>query len=82
MLVWKEVIRPGSYWYTDAKTGKPALFNATPEYVNYLYEQGKAMLSAGLSIPVPLEHQDEARPLTAEERSASQQAQRRVGSGF
>lgn len=72
MIVWKEVIRPGGYWYDDPDTKKPALFTATPEYVRYLHEQGREMLKAGLSIPVPLEHQADARPLTAEERAATQ----------
>jgi hypothetical protein len=57
MLVWKEVIRPADYWYLDRVTGQPKKFTATPAVVKHFHDQGKAMLGAGLSIPVPLEHQ-------------------------
>lgn len=72
MLVWKELIRPGTYWYVDEKTGKPARLDATPEMIRYWHEQGKSMLDAGLSIPVPLEHQPDHKPLTAGEKAARQ----------
>jgi hypothetical protein len=70
-LFWKEVISPDSYWYTD-DAGAPHKFEATPEYVRYLHDQGNRMLAAGLSIPIPLEHQRDAKPLTAAEKAAKQ----------
>jgi len=70
VLYWKEVIRPGSYWYVDPEDGKPKKLTVTAEGVRRLLDQGNAMLSAGLSVPVPLEHQPEARPLTPQERAA------------
>src|SRR5215831_4555786 len=71
MLVWKEVARPGTYWYTNQE-GKPARLDATPDLIKHWHEQGNAMLAAGLSIPVPVEHQKEATPLTSSERAARQ----------
>ncbi len=70
MLIRKEVIGPGTYWYVDKKTNQPAKFVATPDFCKYWYDCGSAMLSSGLSIPVPLEHQDEASPLTPSQRAA------------
>jgi hypothetical protein len=67
----KEVISPGTYWYEDPESGLPKKFSPTSEVVKQMYEDGKAMLAAGLSIPVPLEHQPDAKPLTPSEKAAS-----------
>lgn len=69
MIVAKEIIRPGEYWYTD-RDGKPQKLVASPEFIRHLRSQGRAMLAAGLSIPVPLEHQPAAVPVTNAEAAA------------
>lgn len=71
-LIWKEVIRPGTYWYTDEETKQPRCLTATSEHISHWHESGKKMLEAGLSIPIPLEHQPDARALTKAERAAQQ----------
>lgn len=71
MLVEKEIIRPGTYWYTDQQTQTPRKLVVTPDGIKHFHESGNKMLQAGLSVPVPLEHQPEARPLTAAERAAA-----------
>lgn len=63
-LVRKEIIRPGTYWYQDQKTGKPRKLTVTPEQVKYWHEQGTAMLSTGLTVPVPFEHDFDAHPMS------------------
>jgi hypothetical protein len=55
MLQWKEVISPGTYWYLDADN-KPAVLNATPERIRRWHDAGKEMRAAGMTIPIPLEH--------------------------
>jgi hypothetical protein len=71
MLVWKELIPgPGSYWYKDQDSGLPRKITFTPEGLKHLHDQGKAMLAAGLSVPVPLEHQPDAMPLSAADTAA------------
>lgn len=73
MLVWKEVCRPNTdVWYVNQATKQPARLKFTPDYIKHLHDQGKAMLGSGLSIPVPLEHQPDAAPLTEAERQAKQ----------
>ena len=64
MLVEKEVIRPGCYWYRDEATGVPRKLVVTPELTRYWHEQGNAMLSAGLTVPVPFEHDFNSHPMT------------------
>lgn len=71
MEVIKEVIRPGTYWYEDQNTGLPRKLTVTEDGIQHLFSQGKKMLQAQLSIPVPCEHQPDARPLTAAERAAN-----------
>lgn len=66
--VEKEVIRPGTYWYEDLETGEPRKFTVTPEHCRYWNEQGNAMLSAGLTVPVPVEHDFSAHPMTPAEK--------------
>jgi len=70
MLIPKEIIRPGTYWYTDAETNQPKRLDATPGFVKHLYDQGNKMRQAGLSIPIPLEHQLDNKPMTPAERQA------------
>lgn len=66
--VQKEVIRPGCYWYKDADTDEPRKLTVTPELTKYWCEQGNAMLSAGLTVPVPFEHDFDAHPMTPAEK--------------
>ena len=70
--VWKEVIRTGRHVYDDPATGQSRVLDATPELVKYWFDQGKLMRSAGLSIPIPLEHDESAKPMTAAEKAAKQ----------
>jgi hypothetical protein len=72
MIVEKEIIRPGTYWYSDPETGLPRKYVATPQDVKHFHDAGNEMLAAGLSIPVPLEHQPGAKPLTPAEKAAQQ----------
>ncbi len=69
--VWKEIIRPSSYVYIDEQTGKPRTLTVTPEKVKHYHDAGLRMLEAGLSIPIPLEHQRECAPQTPAERAAN-----------
>lgn len=71
MKIWKEVIRPGTYFYIDPDTHKPASMTASDEDVRYWHDQGKEMLKAGLSIPIPLEHQPGMGAMTAAEKAAA-----------
>jgi hypothetical protein len=71
VLVWKEIIGPGTYWYRDQQSGLPRKFVCTPKGVDHLYKTGSAMLSDNLSIPVPLEHQP-VGPQTPAEKAARQ----------
>ena len=68
MHVEKEVIRPGEYYYKDQSTGLPCKLKVTPEMTKYWCEQGNKMLSDGLTVPVPLEHDFNAHPMTAAEK--------------
>lgn len=70
--IWKEAIRPGSYWYRDPKTGEAKKLDVTPEYVEYLLDSGNKMIDAGLSVPIPAEHDRDAVPQTPAQRAASQ----------
>ncbi len=64
MLIEKEIIRPGTYWYRDQESGLPRKLVVTPELTRYWNEQGNAMLSAGLTVPVPFEHDFNVHPMT------------------
>lgn len=68
MLIEKEIIAPGSYFYTDQGTGAPRKLDVTPELTHYWHEQGTKMLSAGLTIPVPYEHDFTAHPMTPKDK--------------
>lgn len=64
----KEVISPGIYFYIDEKTNLPHKLEVTPELTKYWYDQGKAMLNAGLTIPIPYEHDFSAHPMTPKDK--------------
>ena len=68
MLIEKEVIRPGTYWYQDQETGLPRKLVVTPELTKYWHDQGNEMLKAGLTVPVPYEHDFSAHPMTPKEK--------------
>lgn len=70
MLVEKEVIRPGTYFYVDEQTKLPKKLVATPELVKYWHDQGNEMLSDRhrLPIPVPKEHDFSIHPMTPAEK--------------
>ncbi len=68
MLVEKEIIAPGTYWYTDQATGLPRKLDVTPELTKYWHDQGGEMLRAGLTIPVPYEHDFSAHPMTPKDK--------------
>ena len=68
MLVEKEVIRPGVYFYKDEQTGLPRKLTVTPELTRYWHDQGNAMLNSGLTVPVPIEHDFNAHPMTPVDR--------------
>jgi hypothetical protein len=72
MLVKKEVISPGVYYYTDRETGLPRTLHATPELIRYWHDTGKEMLRAGLSVPVPMEHDEKALPRTTAQKAREQ----------
>lgn len=68
VLIEKEVIRDGTYWYVDEETKLPKKLVVTPELRKYWYDQGSAMLSAGLPIPVPYEHDFAQHPMTPKDK--------------
>ncbi len=67
MRVRKEVVREGTYAYRD-KAGKLQSVTATPELIKYWGDSGNAMRQAGHRIPVPIEHDTTAHPLTPAEK--------------
>ncbi len=71
MRIKKEIIRPGTYFYIDEDTGLPRCATFAAADVKHFHDSGKAMRAAGLSIPVPFEHQRDHKPLTAAEKSAN-----------
>lgn len=68
MLIEKEIIRPGTYWYLDQNSGLPRKLDVTPDFTKHLYDQGSKMISAGLTVPVPFEHDFAAHPMTPKEK--------------
>ena len=70
MKVKKEIARPGTYSYIHPKTGLPEKMTITADTVKHFLKQGNAMRAAGLSIPVPIEHQSDAKPMTEGEKAA------------
>jgi hypothetical protein len=71
MLVEKEVIGPGTYWYTDQETNLPRKLVVTPELTRYWHDQGNKMLAVGLTVPVPCEHDFDAHPMTPADKLKS-----------
>jgi hypothetical protein len=71
MLIEKEVISPGTYWYEDQKTGIPKKWVVTADITKHLHEQGNAMLSHGLTVPIPCEHDFDAHPMTPADKLKS-----------
>lgn len=71
MLTEKEVIGPGTVWYNDLKTGDPRKVVVTAEHIQHWCEQGNKMLSLGLTVPVPCEHDFQAHPMTPAEKLAN-----------
>ncbi len=67
MRVRKEVVREGVHAYRD-KSGKLQWLSATPELIKYWGESGNAMRQAGHKIPIPIEHDPSANPMTPAER--------------
>lgn len=72
MKVRKEILPPGVFTYVHGKTGQPAKLTVTEKDNHRYAESGNAMLSSGLSIPVPLEHQPDAVPMSPAEKAAWQ----------
>lgn len=68
MLVEKEIIGPATHWYRDQKTGLPRKLVVTPELTKYWHDKGNEMLSLGLTVPVPCEHDFDAHPMTPAEK--------------
>jgi len=68
MLIEKEIISPGTYWYVDEKTGLPRKWDVTPEITRQLHKDGNEMVALGLPIPVPFEHDFNAHPMTPKEK--------------
>lgn len=68
MLVEKEIIAPGTYWYVDEATGLPRKLDVTSDLTKYWHDEGSKMLSAGLTIPVPFEHDFSAHPMTPKDK--------------
>ena len=68
MLIEKEIISPGIYWYTDEKTGLPRKLDVTSDLTRYWQEQGSKMLGFGLTVPVPYEHDFTAHPMTPKDK--------------
>lgn len=75
MLIEKEVIAPGTYWYLDQKTSVPHKWVVTPETTKHLQEQGNKMVALGLPIPIPFEHDFQAHPMTPAEQLKSNAGQ-------
>jgi hypothetical protein len=68
MLVEKEVVRPGTYWYRDQDTGLPRKLVVTPELCKHWHDEGNKMVGFGLTVPVPYEHDFNAHPMTPKDK--------------
>ena len=71
-LLEKEIIAPDEYHTPDG------VVRATPARIRHWYRQGQKMLGKRLQIPIPWEHQDDAKPRTAAQKLA-EQAEYNVG---
>src|SRR6185437_14051258 len=72
VCVDKEIIAPGAYHTADG------LVRATPSRIRHWYEQGRKMLVKRLQVPLPWEHQDDAKPQKQGDRLA-QRCQHNAG---
>lgn len=70
MDIRKEIIRPGTYTYINPDTNKPERMTVTKNHIKHFADQGNKMLAGELSIPVPIEHQEDAVPMTKADRAA------------
>jgi hypothetical protein len=68
VLIEKEIISPGTYWYSDETTGLPRKLVVTAAMTKYWQDQGNKMLSQGLPVPVPYEHDFSAHPMTPKDK--------------
>lgn len=68
MLIEKEIIAPGSYYYTDSSNGTPRRLDVSSDLTAYWCDQGTKMIASGLTIPVPFEHDFNAHPMTPKEQ--------------
>ena len=68
MLVEKEIIAPGKYWYIDERTQLPRVLDVDVDLVNHWHSEGSKMIDVGLPIPVPYEHDFSAHPMTPKEK--------------
>ena len=64
----KEVIGPGPIVAPDLKTGKLRRSIVTPAHIQHWHDRGNEMLAAGLTVPVPCEHDFDAHPMTPAEK--------------
>ena len=71
MLVRKHIVSPGRFWYPHPETGMPACLDATPDRIRKWCDNNNAVLKAGLSIPVPLEHDTDCKILNAADKAAA-----------
>lgn len=68
MLIEKEVIGPGKYWYLDEQSGTPRSLDVTPAETKYWADQGNKMIGLGLPVPVPYEHDFQQHPMTPKDK--------------
>src|SRR5579871_2253990 len=65
VVVEKEIIAPGDYHTAEG------LVRATPRRIRHWLESGNRMLGKRLQVPLPWEHQDDAKPAKAGDRLAA-----------
>ncbi len=70
-IVRKQLLAPGPVFIEDEETGKPVLVDIKQSHIDRWVNGSRQMLKAGLSIPVPYEHQS-LKPMTEGERRAGQ----------
>src|SRR5262245_58975956 len=68
-LVWKHLLGPGVFW-ARRDDGTPVPVEFSLDDVKHFHRAGKAMLSAGEHVPIPLEHQKGAGPVSRADRLA------------
>ena len=68
MLIEKEVIGPGTIVAPDLKTGQLRKTVVTAAHLQHWHDQGNKMIAAGLTVPVPKEHDFQAHPMTPAEK--------------